>query len=102
MAAALQKEMKVSITVVATKTLITGRCRFGAVVDIVVAGVMGGAQAASSARQEYISVQPLPPPSQRFLAGLSAVVGPTESSTAVLCEYCEDAEQERQPRAIPG
>src|SRR5208283_282160 len=49
MAAARQKEIKVSITVVATKTLIAGRCRFGAVVDIVVPGVPGGAQAAGSA-----------------------------------------------------
>lgn len=34
MAAARQYEIKVSITVVATKTLMAGRCRFSAVVDI--------------------------------------------------------------------
>src|SRR5271157_6292595 len=49
MAAARQKEMKVSITVVATKTLMAGRCRFGAAVDIVLPGVLGSVQAASSA-----------------------------------------------------
>src|SRR5664280_325848 len=36
MAAARQNEMKVSITEVATKTLMAGRCRFSACVDIVV------------------------------------------------------------------
>ena len=41
MAEARQKEMNVSITVVATKTLIAGRCRFGAVVDIIVPGYPG-------------------------------------------------------------
>ena len=34
MAAARQKEMKVSITDVATKTLMAGRCRFSGGVDI--------------------------------------------------------------------
>lgn len=41
MAAARQKEMNVSITDVATNTLIAGLCRFGACVDIVNPGEPG-------------------------------------------------------------
>src|ERR1035437_1031936 len=41
MAAARQNEMKVSITEVATKTLMAGRCRFSAGVDIIVRAAPG-------------------------------------------------------------
>src|SRR5271157_4246133 len=53
MAAARQKEMKVSITVVATKTLMAGRCRFGAAVDMALPGVPGSIQAAIRAARIY-------------------------------------------------
>src|SRR5271157_5901645 len=87
MAAARQKEMKVNITVVATKTLTAGRCRFGAVVDMVVPGVPGSTSAARRARQKYISVQPLPLASLRFLARLSAVEGTSGEGAIVPGEY---------------
>src|ERR1035437_3979507 len=59
MAAARQNEIKVSITVVATKTLITGRCRFPACVDIVVRAAPGSVRFAGTLQPEYISVLPL-------------------------------------------
>src|ERR1039457_6872496 len=59
MAAARQNEIKVSITVVATKTLITGRCRFPACVDIIVRAAPGSVRFAGTLQPEYISVLPL-------------------------------------------
>src|ERR1017187_1484656 len=59
MAAARQNEIKVSITVVATKTLITGRCRFPACVDIFVGAAPGRVRFAGTLQPEYISVLPL-------------------------------------------
>ena len=51
MAAARQKEMKVNITVVATKTLTAGRWRFPVVVDIAVLEVPEAARGRRAARE---------------------------------------------------
>src|ERR1035437_5728385 len=59
MAAARQNEMKVSITEVATKTLMAGRCKFSACVDIVVRAAPGSVRFAGTLQPEYISVLPL-------------------------------------------
>jgi hypothetical protein len=52
--------MNVSITVVATKTLMAGRCRFSVDVDIVVPGVPGQLSGCTNAGQQEISVLLLP------------------------------------------
>ena len=58
MAAARQNEMKVSITEVATKTLMAGRCRFPAGLDIFVFAALGSS-VRGNPQAEYISVLPL-------------------------------------------
>ena len=66
MAAARQKEMNVNITEVATKTLTAGRCRFSAVVDMMVPGLPG------APHRRLVAKKAASDECTRFPGGLSA------------------------------